>query len=400
MEFLKPNWLWGLCALALPVIIHFWYQKRGETIWWATNQWLSEKTSLKHRGIRLDEIPLMLIRCLLLVILVAILSQPVLHFFSDHIKKKRVHLLENNIKLIENFRFEIETAIKNGEKIYLIGSEPEELKSFEAKPGNAYSDIYLQQSIQTLASKETELHLYLSNNLPISTIPKIYIPASYQIHYVAINAEDNSVNYLSVENGMGLFVDKTTGLLTSAEVKDIVKRYKKADLVHSGDVNVLIDIKDMQSRKVVEAALRSLETVYKLPIKMTTANSGYDSIFDLVISDRELKKYAPQTLYITTGSGESFRPNIIYLNDSLQISKSDLVRSGRLPERIGEQIVDHFRLKNQPVPLSSIGLKEKFESVNPANFQEKTFSNWLIFILLLVLLFERGIVFRKEWRNG
>ena len=400
MEFLRPTWLWGLLALALPVIIHFWYQKRGETIWWATSQWLSEKTSLKHRGVRLDEVPLLLIRCLLLSLLVAILSQPVLHFFSDHIKKKRVHLLENNIKLIENFHFEIETAIKNGEKVYLIGPELAELKSFDIKPGDADFDTYLQKNIQTLANEDLELHLYLSNNIPVFAMQKVYVPGSYQIHYVVISEENNSVNYLSAENERGLFVDGSTGLLVNEEANDIKKRYKNADLVHVGEYKVRIDIKDMHSRKAVEAALQALETVYGLPIKIAVADPDKDSIFDLVIIATDRKKYSPQPLYIVAGSGESLEPNVVYLNDSLQISNSDLVRSGRLPEEIGEHIVQHLHLKNKPVPVSSAGLREKFESVSPAIFQNGTLSKWLILLLLLTLLIERGIVFRKEWQNG
>ncbi len=69
MVFLQPVMFWGALAIVIPIIIHFWYQKKGETIAWAATQWLTDKTNLQHRGIRLDEVPLLLVRCLLIILL-------------------------------------------------------------------------------------------------------------------------------------------------------------------------------------------------------------------------------------------------------------------------------------------------------------------------------------------
>jgi hypothetical protein len=93
MEFLQPALLWGAVAVVIPVIIHFWYQKKGKTIAWAATQWLTDKTSLQHRGLRLDEIPLMLLRCLLVLLFVLLLSKPIENWLDLDKVKSKVHLV-------------------------------------------------------------------------------------------------------------------------------------------------------------------------------------------------------------------------------------------------------------------------------------------------------------------
>ena len=62
IDFNTPTLLWGLLGLAIPILIHFWHQKQGKRLDWAATQWLSEKNLQQARGIRLDNIWLLILR--------------------------------------------------------------------------------------------------------------------------------------------------------------------------------------------------------------------------------------------------------------------------------------------------------------------------------------------------
>jgi hypothetical protein len=50
MELINPNILWGLAAIAAPILIHFWNQKQARNVDWAAMKWLVETQKLKAKG--------------------------------------------------------------------------------------------------------------------------------------------------------------------------------------------------------------------------------------------------------------------------------------------------------------------------------------------------------------
>ena len=79
MELINPNILWGLLAISTPILIHFWNQKKAVTIDWAAMKWLIESQKLKAKGLRLDDLLLVILRILALILLVFILSKPLIN---------------------------------------------------------------------------------------------------------------------------------------------------------------------------------------------------------------------------------------------------------------------------------------------------------------------------------
>ena len=86
LELLNPLMLWGALAISIPIVIHFWHQKKGKIIAWAATSWLIEKNLQQARGLRLDNWVLLLLRCIL--------------------------LLQTNDLIVDNFKFEIENALQ------------------------------------------------------------------------------------------------------------------------------------------------------------------------------------------------------------------------------------------------------------------------------------------------
>jgi hypothetical protein len=76
VQFLIPGLLFSLIGLAIPIAIHLWSRKAGKRIRIGSILLLQHATSKQMRSIRLHELGLLLLRCLLLCLLVLLIAQP------------------------------------------------------------------------------------------------------------------------------------------------------------------------------------------------------------------------------------------------------------------------------------------------------------------------------------
>ncbi|MCE7063802.1 BatA domain-containing protein [Dyadobacter sp. CY326] len=373
MEFLNPNLLWGMLAITLPVIIHFWYQKKGNTIAWAASQWLTEKTSLQHRGLRLDEIPLLLIRCLLVMLLSVMLSKPIINWVKSKHARKQVHLVQSNANVASNFRFELESAMKKGEEVFWIAPANMEMKDINTVPQNSDDLLFLQQTINGLSDKNADIQLYISDVQNVSQLPKIYIPGSFKIHSIADSVRKPENPFLGFR--------KKTG-------KD--------------EINILVNYKNAGEQLTVQAGLLALAEVHKIPFKVDL-NKQPETTYDWIFTDQPVVNYNPKTLYVIPKKNSTVNAatNVIQVSDSLRIATSDMVRNGQLPEWLGNLMIAHFGLGKPGNMLSDKQLAAHFELTKPDKTRgESIFSQWIKLLFVLTLMAERWIALRKNIRTS
>ncbi|MEO6285864.1 MAG: BatA domain-containing protein [Dyadobacter sp.] len=401
MELLQPYMLWGILAVTLPVIIHFWYQKKGKPIAWAASKWLTEKTTLQHRGVRLDEIPLLLIRCLLIILLVLILGKPVWNWLTGPSKETMVHLVQPNRSVFENFRFEIENAKKKGEKVFWIDPEKQELTDIESVPQYAGSAFFLQKTINQLAGTSTNFSLYITDDPEWAELPNIYIPGTFRLFSTTDSSRNEAYPYLEMEGGKKLFIGPGNGQLMVAEEVDISIRFAQKP-VHAGKIHVLIDYKNPIERQTVQAGLLALAEVYQIPFAIDNQQIN-EKKYQWILTDHEIKKVVPRTLYIISGKAQKpdMPGNVIQLPDSLRLSTSGLVESGELPEWLGNALVSWFKLKQNNAPLSQKALNALFVKIKPDRLpMAEKGRQWLLVLFLLTLLTERWMALGKNVRRN
>jgi hypothetical protein len=76
--FLNYMMLFGLIAVAIPILIHLLNRRRARTVEWGAMQFLLASLASRNRRILIEEIALMALRCLALALLVAALARPFL----------------------------------------------------------------------------------------------------------------------------------------------------------------------------------------------------------------------------------------------------------------------------------------------------------------------------------
>ena len=76
MNFLAPSLLWGLLAISLPIIIHFYSRFKATNIEFSTVQFIKQLKATSIRRLRIKEFLLMLVRILIITTIVIMVSQP------------------------------------------------------------------------------------------------------------------------------------------------------------------------------------------------------------------------------------------------------------------------------------------------------------------------------------
>lgn len=368
MTLLQPYLLWGMLAVAIPVAIHFWYQKKGRTIEWAAMRWLGEQTTLQHRGLRLNELWLMLLRCLIVLLLAFILSKPVIDWLGNRNDTEVVHLVQPDALVTETYRFELEKALKNGDKMYWLGPVPEQIASIAAFPANPVNLFSIQQDINVLSDGfKKYFRLYFRNDPALTTFPKTYIPGNYQLFAVVDSSGKKQAPLLD------------------------------GKYAASRRIQVLLENKDGAERHTIQAALDALSEVYGLSFE-TVDKQMPGKHYDWVFTNRSITRPEAGTRYIVSGRMPEWDApaSVVFLPDSLRPAGSELVESGQFPEWLGEMLVKDLNLTGTGKPLSESQLHALFERTNAAGVhQEATLRPWLLSCLILLLIAERWLALRK-----
>jgi hypothetical protein len=94
MQFAQPIMLWALAGLSIPIAIHLLSRKEGKVIYLGSLRHLQETSMQQFRGIKLNEILLLILRCLLIILFVFLISG----LTSNNYGSKRWLLVEKGVE--------------------------------------------------------------------------------------------------------------------------------------------------------------------------------------------------------------------------------------------------------------------------------------------------------------
>jgi hypothetical protein len=395
MQFLQPSLLWGALAVVIPIAIHLWHQRKGKVIAWAATQWLFEKSQQSQRGLRLDQLLLLVLRCLILITLALLLSEPFIRNGVASAPLQKVHLVQPDAFVVDNYRFELEEAQQRGEAIYWLLPTPERADELTppATAGEAPSPVQVQAALNRLTHVGISLHLYLKNDRSLAQVPRIQTPLDFQLHAVADTLSRRARPYRLLANTQKLYID-AENLLRSGSADPTVTFAAKP--VGEGPLRVRLDFENPDEQKTVEAALRALAEVYDLELTVGEETTG--GSYDISISDQIPASPQPSTLYVVTGqAGRSALPNVVYAPDALTPQTSPLVAKGQLPEWLGQHMLNHIGLPGDAPSLTRAELATLFKPMKPTSGESSAGTQHLFFVILLVLVcIERAIALTRN----
>lgn len=418
MELLNPLMLWGSLGILIPILIHFWHQKKGKVIEWAATQFLIEKTLQQSRGIRLDNILLLIVRCLLLILLSFFLSKQLLKWLNEETVSKKIHLIQPNTLVLENYKFEIENALKKGEKCYWLDTKNTSIKkassafnlnlnpspqekdftpSLLERAGERLNANLLQNSLNEISKTIDNEHieLYFINQTALSQLPNIYVPTNFTTHFINDSNRVQSKPFLSFSANKNIFIDAKNQLASQAIAPTNGK------IKHEGLLKVLLTNDDKIEKQSIKATLNALKEIYQFEFQINE-KAEENTQYDIVFANRFLtKNLNARILYIYSNADNfnsfSIEKNVVFIPKLLKPQASEIVFNGNLPEFLGEKIIQHFELQNIQQPLSNQQIQTLFKVQDlPQKAINAWFSKIILLIFILLLSFERWLAIHKN----
>ncbi|MDO8994399.1 MAG: BatA domain-containing protein, partial [Daejeonella sp.] len=110
-QLLNPIWLFGISGIIIPLLIHLWNVKKGKTLKIGSVSLLGESSRQNARSLRLLDLLLLLLRCLLIIIVSMLLAEPVWISSNSPAQKGGWILIEkdNFTETYSNFQKEIDS---------------------------------------------------------------------------------------------------------------------------------------------------------------------------------------------------------------------------------------------------------------------------------------------------
>ena len=78
MTFLNPLLLFGMAAIAAPILIHLMMNRRVKPVIWAAMRFLQAAMRKNRKRMNIEDLILLLLRCLILILLALALARPIL----------------------------------------------------------------------------------------------------------------------------------------------------------------------------------------------------------------------------------------------------------------------------------------------------------------------------------
>jgi hypothetical protein len=103
MTFLNPILLAGLAAISIPIIIHLLHRRKFQKVVWAAMRFLKLSVDQNKKRMRIEDIILLALRCLLLILLALALARPALmsesNDFLGQTKVTSVIIVDNSCSM-------------------------------------------------------------------------------------------------------------------------------------------------------------------------------------------------------------------------------------------------------------------------------------------------------------
>jgi hypothetical protein len=275
IQLTNPAWLWGLTSLFIPIGIHLLSRKEGRTIYIGSIRHLRESDSAQFSSIRLNEMLLLLVRCLLLTLITLFLAGFKITTVNDENKKWLVVEpgMENDASLKPLFDSLHEQQY---ELRFLTANFPPSVNP-NTKPPSDYWAL-----VEDLKSKSIKDIIIITYNYATGFKGK-RIPASENIHWILrepMSQEFLAETVITPNDSVTVRI----GSSTSRKTKFETKRIRKSDLTHLPPldsntrkqdfirVTIFSEAEFEHDRKILTASLRAIQSI--TPDRIVLSSKG------------------------------------------------------------------------------------------------------------------------------
>ena len=408
IQFANPFALWALAGLSIPIAIHFLSRKEGKVIRIGSIRHLEETTTQKFKGIRLNEILLLILRCLCIIVITLMLAG--LQFSTEDKGSERWLLLEKGLEedvRVKTLRDSLEE--QGFEARFLSTGFPTLENTSEAKSSyyQLMNELVQHDLEKAVAVSYNKSHRFRGQSCSLpNTVQWISMPAfpsTYEVN-TWITSFDSSYTRQGYSKEYVTYFETTSRKVSTQELASITRERAKQVAIFSED-GFEADI------RIVEAALRSLRDHQHIELQFTSYKIS------------EFTTIAPEMEYIFWLSNEpvptSLRSNLFYLQTDLSnsILKQESPNRWRITKRLHPEtaLKENFTIQLASLLLASPSLEKvveekdarlmpdslvwlpgKLESDKTSFAAFQPADSYLLYLLLALLVIERLLAYQRK----
>lgn len=185
LQLLQPIWMLLASAMAIPLLIHLWNVRKGKRLQVGSLQFLSESIPKTARQIQIQEWWLLLLRCLFILLLTLLLSEPV--WKQTPVQKGKGWVLiprESVPEVYPYFRTTVDSLVREGYEFHFFNYPFTKAKPRDTIAGHTEDPVSYWQRIaqlDQLLPGEWPIYVYTPGGLSHFTGDKPAV--NLQVHW-------------------------------------------------------------------------------------------------------------------------------------------------------------------------------------------------------------------------
>lgn len=401
MTLANPIFLWSLLGLAVPVAIHMLSRKEGKVIRLGSVRHVQETSTQQFKGIKLNEILLLLLRCSTIVVFSLLLSGLQCTGISNQKWVVVERGLENNASIKSVF----DSLEKDGYEKHQLSN------GFPSIGNDASPEVNYWNLAEQLVEKNlTSAVVFASNRIENFKGKRIALPP--KIKWISVPSEKIDFPIQTVRLSQdSIFV--RTGSSSAEETSFISQRTNSApqsiSISDPDSIRIALFSDDSHTydREILIAALKAVETSFPVRMKIKEYNSSsfFSSTSDWCIwlSNKKIPKASAfKIVQMQPGNSNDLithsranRWNITKrLNEGIALKENLTLQLAQLiiPSTQLQEIASKNDRRMMPDSLAW----SSSESVKSAGFFTSSADRFLMICLLLLLLMERIIAYKRN----
>lgn len=203
ISFIHPLWLFGLLALLVPLLIHLWNKGQGRQIEVGSTMLLAALAPTSAKSVRLNDLLLLILRCLLLAVLALLLARPVISIRNKPLKAQNWVIVESGVaNVYKTHKTQLDSLLKLGYTLHKLvpGFPLLDTAGFfhslqQASGQKATAGIWpLLSTLDTLRIQPADVFLYAVNKL--SSFSGSRPSISCHLHWISLQSNEAVISKL------------------------------------------------------------------------------------------------------------------------------------------------------------------------------------------------------------
>lgn len=419
MQFANPIWLWALGGLVIPIGIHLLSRKEGKVIYIGSLRHLDESSTKQFRAIRLNEVLLLIIRCILIILTVLLLAglqwqhaatgeQKWLVLEPGIQKDKAIHSLTDSLTvagyethyLTPGFPTEDDTTKHNAKNYWTLINQ---LRSLQAQQIIVLSRSYLKDFTGERTILPSSVKWITIDADPKETA---MMAAKYKTDSAVVRSAKSDAQQTTYEY-------KTSAISPTQQTVSLPDSISltTTDTIH---ITVAYDKPFQFDATILEASLKAIEQIPAVEIK-TTIQSTTDFQYaptDWIIWLSDKSFTHADTCHAITYKNNPSANTILYRNGPQTpyqhwiLSKRlniDNALEQHLTATLAGALLQNNILEEKAIRVDQRNIPEAFLQASPENLSATRrvmvttpLDKYLIILIALILLTERLLAYKRN----